>query len=144
MIVDHFVYTIIADVNIQYRYRLKPKKLNVEWDGGRINIVPVLCLSTADMRRLTEVIMAMFWHQRKAMSSATLIPARLWLYSIILIITQNVHRKTKITTLRPEQNSRHFADNISKGIFLNEKFRISNFAFKIRWSLFLRVQLISQ
>ena len=41
-----------------------------------------------------------------------------------------------IVSLRPRQNRRHFADDISKCIFLNENVWIS---INIHWSLFLRV-----
>ena len=40
----------------------------------------------------------------------------------------------------PEQNGRHFTDDIFKRIFLNEK---SKFRFKFYWNLFLRVQYVS-
>ena len=42
------------------------------------------------------------------------------------------------TTLKPEQNGRHFADDISKCIFFEKTFV---FGLRFHWSLFLRVQL---
>ena len=42
-----------------------------------------------------------------------------------------------LSTQRPRQNDRHFADDIFKSIFLNETIRI---AMKFQWSLFPRVQ----
>ena len=40
--------------------------------------------------------------------------------------TKTVDKLMSVNTLRPRQHGRHFADNISKSIFLNENVRILN------------------
>ena len=50
-----------------------------------------------------------------------------WIYSIF-------------NSLRPRQNRRHFADDVFKCNFLNEK-KTLEFRFKFHWRLFLKVQL---
>ena len=53
-------------------------------------------------------------------------------------ITYSEAPTSVINTLRPRQNGRHFADDTSNSIFVNENVSIS---IEFHWSLFLRVQL---